>query len=417
MVLFFTNLVGSPFDICIFAFLTSIMENDFKMVAVTMFGLEEVLAKELKDLGARDVLVGIRNVSFKGDKGFMYKANISLRTAIRILKPIRRFRVRNEDDLYNSLQKINWERFLDVDGTFSIGSVVNSSFFTTNSHYISLKSKDAIADYYRHKYSKRPNIDLKYPALKIHIHIKDDFCTVSLDSSGESLHKRGYRSSTNIAPINEVLAAGLVLLSGYTGEQNFIDPMCGSGTILIEATMIACRIPANINRKHFAFENWPDFDEDLFFVIQDALLKKISSSHFKIMGFDKAPSAVQKAKENIENANLTEFVGVHHINFFNSRKEVFGATTILFNPPYGERLELADLEGFYKNIGDTLKNGYPDSTVWFITSDLQALKHVGLRTSKRIPMKNGDLDCRFVRYDMYEGSRKAKKTTWGTTEI
>ncbi len=402
---------------CIFVVLASTMENDFKMVAVTMFGLEEVLAKELKDLGARDVLVGIRNVSFKGDKGFMYKANISLRTAIRILKPIRRFRVRNEDDLYNSLQKINWERFLDVDGTFAIGSVVNSSFFTTNSHYISLKSKDAIADYYRHKYSKRPNIDLKYPALKIHIHIKDDFCTVSLDSSGESLHKRGYRSSTNIAPINEVLAAGLVLLSGYTGEQNFIDPMCGSGTILIEATMIACRIPANINRKHFAFENWPDFDEDLFFVIQDALLKKISSSHFKIMGFDKAPSAVQKAKENIENANLSEFVGVHHINFFNSRKEVFGATTMLFNPPYGERLELADLEGFYKNIGDTLKNGYPDSTVWFITSDLQALKHVGLRTSKRIPMKNGDLDCRFVRYDMYEGSRKAKKTEWGTTEV
>ena len=402
---------------CIFVILASTMENDFKMVAITMFGLEEVLAKELKDLGAREVLVGVRNVSFKGDKGFMYKANISLRTAIRILKPIRRFRVRNEDDLYNSLQKINWERFLDVDGTFAIGSVVNSSFFTTNSHYISLKSKDAIADYYRHKYSKRPNIDLKYPALKIHIHIKDDFCTVSLDSSGESLHKRGYRSSTNIAPINEVLAAGLVLLSGYTGEQNFIDPMCGSGTILIEATMIACRIPANINRKHFAFENWPDFDEDLFFVIQDALLKKISSSHFKIMGFDKAPSAVQKAKENIENANLSEFVGVHHINFFNSRKEVFGATTILFNPPYGERLELADLEGFYKNIGDTLKNGYPDSTVWFITSDLQALKHVGLRTSKRIPMKNGDLDCRFVRYDMYEGSRKAKKTEWGTTEV
>ena len=402
---------------CIFVILASTMENDFKMVAITMFGLEEVLAKELKDLGAREVLVGVRNVSFKGDKGFMYKANISLRTAIRILKPIRRFRVRNEDDLYNSLQKINWERFLDVDGTFAIGSVVNSSFFTTNSHYISLKSKDAIADYYRHKYSKRPNIDLKYPALKIHIHIKDDFCTVSLDSSGESLHKRGYRSSTNIAPINEVLAAGLVLLSGYTGEQNFIDPMCGSGTILIEATMIACRIPANINRKHFAFENWPDFDEDLFFVIQDALLKKISSSHFKIMGFDKAPSAVQKAKENIENANLSEFVGVHHINFFNSRKEVFGATTMLFNPPYGERLELADLEGFYKNIGDTLKNGYPDSTVWFITSDLQALKHVGLRTSKRIPMKNGDLDCRFVRYDMYEGSRKAKKTEWGTTEV
>lgn len=171
------------------------MEKDFQMVAVTMFGLEEVLAKELRDLGARDVAVGVRNVSFKGDTGFMYKANIALRTAIRILKPIRKFKVRGEKDLYDSLQKIEWEKFLDVDGTFAIGSVVNSSFFTTNSHYISLKSKDAIADYFRHKYSKRPNIDLKYPDLKIHVHIKDDFCTVSLDSSGDSLHKRGYRPS------------------------------------------------------------------------------------------------------------------------------------------------------------------------------------------------------------------------------
>ena len=262
------------------------------MVATTMFGLEEVLAKELKDLGAQDVEIANRSVGFRGDKGFMYKANIALRTAIRILKPIRKFRVRNEDDLYKSLQKIEWEKYLSVDGTFAIGAVVNSRNFTSNSHYISLKSKDAIADYYRHKYSKRPNVDLKYPNLKIHVHIKNDLCTVSLDSSGDSLHKRGYRSSTNIAPINEVLAAGLVLLSGYTGEENFIDPMCGSGTILIEATMIACRIPANINRKHFAFENWLDYDEDLYFIIQDSLLKKISSPHYKIMGFDKAPSAV-----------------------------------------------------------------------------------------------------------------------------
>lgn len=392
------------------------MGQNFKMVATTLFGLEEVLAKELRDLGAQEVAVGVRSVSFKGDKGFLYKANISLRTAVRILKPIRKFKVRSEKDLYDSLQKIKWEKYLAVDGTFAIGAVVNSSFFTTNSHYISLKSKDAIADYYRHQYSKRPNVDLKYPDLKVHVHIKDDFCTVSLDSSGDSLHKRGYRSSTNIAPINEVLAAGLVLLSGYTGEGNFIDPMCGSGTLLIEAAMIACRIPANINRKHFAFENWPDYDEDLYFVIQDALLNKISSPHYKIMGFDKAPSAVKKAKENIENANLSDFIGVHHVNFFNSRKEVFGNTTILFNPPYGERLELADLEGFYKNIGDTLKSGYPDSTVWFITSDLQALKYVGLRTSKRIPLRNGDLECRFVRYDIYEGSRKSKKANRDVAE-
>ncbi|VAW25393.1 23S rRNA (guanine(2445)-N(2))-methyltransferase [hydrothermal vent metagenome] len=386
------------------------MNRDFKMVATTMFGFEELLVTELKNLGAQDVEAGVRSVSFKGDKGFMYKANLALRTAIRILKPIKRFRVADEDDLYKKLMRIEWENYLSVDNTFSIGAVVNSNNFTTNSHYIALKSKDAIADYFRNKYHKRPNVDVKHPDLKIHVHIQKDFCSVSLDSSGDSLHKRGYRSSTNIAPINEVLAAGLVLLSGYTGDCNFIDPMCGSGTILIEAAMIANNIPANINRKEFGFEKWIDYDEDLFFVIQDSLLKKIRSSHFKIMGFDKAPSAIRKAKENIENANLEEFIGVHHVNFFNSMKEVFGQTTILFNPPYGERLNI-DVQEFYKKIGDTLKQGYPDSTVWFITSDFEALKYVGLRTSRKIPLKNGDLNCKFVRYDMYAGSKKAKKRT------
>jgi len=384
------------------------MNKNFKMVATTMFGLEEVLEKELKNLGAQDVKIGVRNVSFSGDKGFMYKMNMALRTAIRILKPIKSFKVFDEDDLYEGLQKINWENYMNVDSTFAIGAVVNSKFFTTNSHYISLKSKDAIADYFRHKYHKRPNVDVKHPDVKIHIHIQKDICTISLDSSGDSLHKRGYRTSTNIAPINEVLAAGLVLLSGFDGHSNFIDPMCGSGTILIEATMIACNIPANINRPEFGFEKWDDYDEDLYYVIQDSLLKKIVNPQFKIMGFDKAPSAVRKAIENIESANLSEFIGVHHVNFFNSVKEVFGSTTILFNPPYGERLNI-DVAEFYKKIGDTLKHGYPDSKVWFITSDMDALKHVGLRTSRRIPLKNGDLDCRFVRYDMYEGSRKAKK--------
>lgn len=384
------------------------MNKNFKMVATTMFGLEEVLVTELKNLGAQDVKPGVRNVSFYGDKGFMYKTNMALRTAIRILKPIKTFKVFDEDDLYDGLQKINWENYMNVDSTFAIGAVVNSKFFTTNSHYISLKSKDAIADYFRHKYHKRPNVDVKHPDVRIHVHIQKDVCTISLDSSGDSLHKRGYRTSTNIAPINEVLAAGLVLLSGYDGHSNFIDPMCGSGTILIEATMIACNIPANINRPEFGFEKWDDYDEDLYYLIQDSLLKKIVNPQFKIMGFDKAPSAVRKATENVESANLSEFIGVHHVNFFNSVKEVFGSTTILFNPPYGERLNI-DVEEFYKKIGDTLKHGYPDSRVWFITSDMEALKYVGLKTSRRIPMKNGDLDCRFVRYDMYEGSRKAKK--------
>lgn len=377
------------------------------MTAITMAGLEGVLVDELRKLGAQDVKEGIRNVTFKGDTGFMYKANIALRTAIRILKPIKKSKIFDEEDLYEAIQRVKWDRYIDVDGTFAIGAVVNSKNFTTNSHYISLKSKDAIADYFMHKYKKRPNVDLKYPDVKIHIHIHNEWLTISLDSSGDSLHKRGYRSATNIAPINEVLAAGLVLLSGYKGEENFIDPMCGSGTILIEAAMIANNIPANINRKHFAFENWKDYDEDLYYVIQDALLKKITSSHFKIMGFDKAPSAVSKAKQNIVNANLEEFIGIHHVNFFNSKKEVFGKTTILFNPPYGERLNI-DVNEFYGKIGDTLKHNYHGSTAWLITSDMDALKNVGLRTSKRIPLKNADLNCRFVKYELYEGSKRVK---------
>ncbi|MCH3885351.1 THUMP domain-containing class I SAM-dependent RNA methyltransferase [Tenacibaculum aquimarinum] len=378
------------------------------MTATTMKGLEGVLANELKKLGAQDVKEGIRSVSFRGDKGFLYKANIALRTAIRILKPIKFCKVYDEEDLYEAIQKIKWEKYLDVEGTFAVGAVVNSKNFTSNSHYISLKAKDGIADYFRHKYSKRPNVDLKYPDVKVHIHIQKEWLTISLDSSGDSLHKRGYRSATNIAPINEVLAAGLVMLSGYTGDENFIDPMCGSGTILIEAAMIANNIPANINRKHFGFENWKDYNEDLYYTIQDSLLKKITNSHFKIMGFDKAPSAVNKAKQNVINANLEEFIGIHHVNFFNSKKEVFGNTTILFNPPYGERLNI-DVNEFYGKIGDTLKNNYPGSTAWLITSDMDALKNVGLRTSKRIPLKNGDLDTRFVKYELYEGSRKEKK--------
>ena len=384
------------------------MNTNFKMTATTLKGLEGVLSEELKKLGAQDIKEGIRSVTFRGDQGFLYKANIALRTAIRILKPIRTCKVYDEEDLYEAIQKIKWEKYLDVEGTFAIGAVVNSKNFTSNSHYIALKSKDAVADYFRHKYSKRPNVDLDYPDVKIHVHIQKDWCTISLDSSGDSLHKRGYRSATNIAPINEVLAAGLVLLSGYSGDENFIDPMCGSGTILIEACMIACQIPANINRKQFAFERWKNYDEDLYFTIQDALLKKITNSHFKIMGFDKAPSAVSKAKQNIINANLDEFIGVHHVNFFNSSKEVFGNTTILFNPPYGERLNI-DVNEFYKKVGDTLKHNYPNSTAWMITSDMQALKHVGLRTSKRIELKNADLDCKFVKYELYEGTRKASK--------
>ncbi len=384
------------------------MRENYKMLATTLFGLEEILAKELRDLGAQNVLIGNRSVSFLGDKGFMYKANLALRTAIRVLVPIRSFSVDNEEELYKKLQFLPWEEYVKSNGSFAINAVTNSKKFTSNSHYISLKTKDAIADYFRDKYRERPNVDLKHPDVRIHIHIQHRTCTVSLDSSGDSLHKRGYRINTNIAPINEVLAAGLVLLSGYTGDSNFIDPMCGSGTLLIEAAMIASKIPANINRPEFGFEKWRNYDNALFEKIHDSLLKRIQSPRHKIMGFDRAPSAIRKAKENIENANLSDFIQVYQIDFFESKKQVQGSTILLFNPPYGERLKI-DTASFYKRIGDTLKHNYPSTTAWFITSDLEALKYVGLKTSRRIPMRNADLVCRFVKYELYEGSKKASK--------
>ena len=384
------------------------MDENFKMLAKSLFGFESILAKELRKLGAQDVREGVRNVTFRGDKGFMYKANLALRTAIRILVPIHSFSLYNEDDLYKNLKQIQWEKYFDVDKTFAINSAVHSDNFT-NSHYVSLKSKDAIVDYFRHKYHKRPNIDIKHPDILFNIHIQKNTCTVSLDSSGSSLHKRGYKIDTNIAPINEVLAAGLVLLSGYDGTQHFIDPMCGSGTILIEAAMIANNIPVNINRPEFAFEKWNDFDEDLFEKIHDSLLKKVINSDKKIIGYDKAPSAIRKAIDNVKNASLEEFITVERQNFFDSEKPVEGKTLVLFNPPYGERLEI-NVPVFYKEIGNTLKQGYQDTDAWFITSDFNnGLKSVGLRTSRKIKVFNGKLECRFVKYEMYKGSKKASK--------
>jgi putative N6-adenine-specific DNA methylase len=393
------------------------MDSNYKMIATTLFGLEEVLAEELRKLGAIDVQTGVRSVSFVGDKGFMYKANLCLRTAIRILKPLRSFSARDEHEMYDKLKKMFWENIIAKDQTFAINAVVNSRNFTTNSHYISLKAKDAIVDYFREKYDDRPDVDIKHPDVRLHIHVENQACSVAIDSSGDSLHKRGYRDKTNLAPINEVLAAGLVLLSGYKGHTHFIDPMCGSGTILIEAAMIAANIPANINRPEFGFEKWEDYDVELFDTIHDSLMNKVVNPTHKIMGFDKAPSAVEKAKDNIENANLSDFIKVFQINFFESEKEWEGPTTILFNPPYGERLELDNIELFYKQIGDTLKHNYPDTMAWFITSDMEALKYVGLRTSRKIAMKNGDLDCKFVKYEMYPGSKKGKYMNDNSNEI
>lgn len=381
------------------------MEN-FTMIAKTLFGFEEILAKELLQLGAQNIEPGVRMVSFKGDKGFMYKANLALRTALKILKPIHSFRLFNEQQLYKGIQAVDWSDYLSADQSFVVDVTLHSDNFN-HSQFVALKTKDAIVDQFREKYGRRPNIDKDFPDLRINVHIHKEQCSVALDTSGNSLHHRGYRTATNIAPINEVLAAGMLLLSGWDGQGDFLDPMCGSGTILAEAAMIACNIPANINRKEFAFEKWNDWDNDLFDKIVDSLMSKTREFHYTIKGFDKAPSAVEKAKDNIKNANLDEYVTITRDNFFESEKETRGPLHILFNPPYGERLDI-DMERFYREIGDTLKQGYPGTNAWFITANLEALKFVGLKPSRKIKLFNGKLEARLVKYEMYEGSKKAK---------
>ncbi|MBA4744779.1 class I SAM-dependent RNA methyltransferase [Muricauda sp. TY007] len=383
------------------------MAGNFKMMAKTLYGFEPILAKELRNLGAGHVEEGVRNVTFEGDTGFMYKANLCLRTALKVFKPIKTFRVFNEKDLYRHIYDLDWPEIFDVGKTFAIDSIANTEVFD-NSMFVSLKTKDAIVDKFRAVVRERPNVKTQNPDVKINIHIYNNTCTVSLDSSGSSLHQRGYRMLTNIAPINEVLAAGLLLKSGWDGQSDFFDPMCGSGTFLIEAAMIACNIPANINRESYAFMHWNDYDAELHTKIVDASLKKVREFHHKIIGYDKAPSAVRKTQENVDHANLSDYITVERKDFFRVDKPVDGKLHMLFNPPYGERLPI-DMEIFYGKMGDTFKKIYPGTDIWLITSNLEALKHIGLKTSKKIKTFNGKLEARLVKYEIYEGSKKAKK--------
>ncbi|RDY58280.1 THUMP domain-containing class I SAM-dependent RNA methyltransferase [Flagellimonas nanhaiensis] len=382
------------------------MAGNFRMLAKTLYGFEPILAKELRNLGAGNVEEGIRNVTFDGDLGFLYKANLCLRTALKVLRPIGKFKVFDQTDLYKRVYAIDWPSYFDVDKTFAIDTTINSEVFN-NSMFVSQKAKDALVDKFRAALRKRPNVNSQNPDVRINIHLQGNTCTISLDSSGNSLHQRGYRIATNIAPINEVLAAGLLVMSGWDGQQDFLDPMCGSGTFLIEAGMIACNVPANINRTSFTFMNWKDYDEELHGKIVEASLNKTREFHHKIIGYDKAPSAVRKAQENVENANLSEYITIERKDFFRTEKPVDAPLHMVFNPPYGERLPIA-AEEFYGKIGDTLKQGYPDTQAWMITSNLEALKSVGLRPSRKIKTFNGRLESRLVHYEMYSGSKKAK---------
>jgi len=383
------------------------MEKNFKMLAKTFYGMEKILAIELKQLGARDVCEGNRLVHFTGDKGFMYKANLCLRTALKILKPIFQFRAENEGVLYDKLYHYDWSSLLSSDQTFAIDSVVNGKVFN-HSLYVAQRCKDAIVDRFHKDHGKRPTVNTKHPDIRFHLHIFDQKCSLSLDTSGDSLHHRGYRSLTNIAPINEVLAAGIIMLSDWDQRRDFMDPMCGSGTFLIEAAMMACKIPVNLNRNVFAFEKWKDWDNILFNKIKDSKLNSVVSPVGKIYGFDKAPSAIEKSATNIKNAGLQDFIQVNRANFFNSQKMGDTPLHLLTNPPYGERLS-GDINTLYRKFGDVLKRSYPETEAWIISSNFEAIKSFGLRPSRKIKLFNGKLETRLYNFPIYEGTKKIHK--------
>jgi len=380
-------------------------DDNFYMLAKTMFGLEEILAEELRKLGAQNVKPMNRAVSFKGDKGFMYKANLNLRTALRVLKPIAHFQAHDEKELYRKLCEIDWTEFFDLDSTFATHATTHSEVFT-HSKYASLVMKDAIADTFRKKFDKRPNVDPEMPDVSINLHIAKHTCTVSLDSSGDSLHKRGYKTDAVVAPMNEVLAAGLILLSDWNRISNFHDPMCGSGTLLIEAALIAYNIPANIFRDKFGFEGWKDYDEELWEMIKEVSLEKETHYYGKITGSDNFQKAVRISRENIDNALMYDNIKVAKSDFFET--EVEPGTFVIFNPPYGERIDLG-VNDFYEKVGTTLKHKYEGCSIWIISSDIENMKFIGLRPSRKIRVMNGKLDCSFRKFEVYEGSKKAKK--------
>ena len=382
------------------------MKNDnFYMLAKTMFGLEEVLAEELRKLGAQNIKPMNRAVSFKGDKGFMYKANLNLRTALRILKPIAHFQANDEKELYKKLCEIDWTAIFDLNATFATHATTHSEIFT-HSKYASLVMKDAIADTFRNKFDKRPNVDPEMPDVSINLHIAKHTCTVSLDSSGDSLHKRGYKSDAVTAPMNEVLAAGLILLSDWNKISNFHDPMCGSGTILIEAALIAYNIPPNIFRERFGFEGWKDFDPKLLETIKEASLDKETNYYGKITGSDNFQKAVRISRTNIDNALMHDNIKVTNSDFFET--EIAPGTFVMFNPPYGERIDLG-VNDFYEKVGTTLKHNYQGCTIWLISSDIENMKLIGLKPNHKIKVMNGELECSFRKFEVYEGSQKAKQ--------
>lgn len=381
------------------------------LIAKTFQGLEEVLAEELTELGANDIEIGRRMVAFTGDKRLLYRANFCLRTAVRVLVPISRFTARSADDVYDAVSRIEWSDFLDLDSTFSVDSVVYSTEFR-HSKFVAYKVKDAIVDYFRRTTGERPNIRLSDPDIRLNIHIADEQCTLSLDSSGESLHLRGYRQQSVAAPINEVLAAGMLRLAGWRGQCDLVDPFCGSGTILIEAALMARGIAPGVFRKSFGFERWKDFDADLLEEIYNDDSAERPFRH-TIRGFDLNQPAVEIALRNVQHAGCQDCVRIERRDFRHFEQPAEPCMMVT-NPPYGDRLLPPDLLALYKTIGENLKRRFIGGEAWIISHRAECFEQIGLRPSVKIALYNGALDCELRKYQIFEGKMEAYRAGGGS---
>ena len=376
------------------------MGQEFKLIAKTFMGLESVLAEELTNLGANNIEIGRRMVSFTGDKEMMYRANMQLHTAIRILKPIKEFKALSADDVYEQVKAIDWSDYIGLKSTFAVDSVVFSEEFK-HSKFVAYKVKDAIVDQFRERTNMRPNVSVTSPDIRLHIHIAEDKATLCLDSSGESLHRRGYRQESVEAPLNEVLAAGIILMSGWRGETDFIDPMCGSGTLLIEAALIAHNMAPGLFRKEFAFEKWNDFDAELFDKVYNDDSEEREFKHH-IYGYDVDMKAVNTALRNVRAASLTNDITVQQQDFKDFTEPEKPAIMIT-NPPYGERISTPNLLETYKMIGERLKHAFQGNEAWILSYREECFDQIGLRPSIKIPLYNGALECELRRYQMFGG--------------
>lgn len=382
-------------------------QGEFEMKVTTFFGLEEILAKELLQLGGKNIVPFKRGVSVTGDLGFLYKANLCLHTGLKVIVPITKFIANNEQDLYNQIKLIEWEQFISNTDSLMVEAVTNSELFS-HSLFVSQKVKDGIVDRFREKTGKRPDVDLIRPILKLYVHIFKNEVSIHLDSSGDPLYKRGYRADINEAPMKEVLASGLVKLSGWEKHLLLIDGMCGAGTIAIEAALWANNIPPGYYRNNFGFMLWRNFDEKLYETIFDSAINKIKEESVEIIANDLDAFTLKKAISNTKNAKVDDVIKCTQQSFFDLTPSRNGGVVIL-NPPYGERLPVEEITQLYKEIGNKLKKDFQNFNAWIITSNPEAIKSIGLRPSRKIQIYNGALECRYLKFELYGGSKKAVK--------